>query len=250
MLRAYIDESGHESKDWMFLAGFLGTEDQWRDFVPRWQSALGRQRKHLHVQRLRWNQERTRDLLARLGVIPEQCKLTPIFGGVRYQDYEDLISGHPEEKALSGYISCLFPLAARVLAHIPTDERVELVFEEQNQYERFASAALSMLAQSDEPSTRTRLGEPKLAKWSFVPKGTSVMTDVADYFAFALHELWTHPCSRKTEWCETILQTGGRRGIGAILNRHQIRSIVVQSFIRKMIQPLVADLRAMRRKGQ
>jgi hypothetical protein len=34
-MRAYIDESGHESMGWMFLAGYLGNEDQWGKFVER-----------------------------------------------------------------------------------------------------------------------------------------------------------------------------------------------------------------------
>lgn len=32
MLRAYLDESGHESKGWMFIAGYFGNNDQWRAF--------------------------------------------------------------------------------------------------------------------------------------------------------------------------------------------------------------------------
>src|SRR5690349_4944011 len=78
MLTAYLDESGHESKNWMFLAGFLGNEEQWRDFVPKWQAGLGPQRKCLHMTELRWNRERTQTLLRKLGPIPEQCKLEPM----------------------------------------------------------------------------------------------------------------------------------------------------------------------------
>ena len=35
MLRAYIDESGHEAKNWMFLAGYYGSCDHWEQFVRR-----------------------------------------------------------------------------------------------------------------------------------------------------------------------------------------------------------------------
>lgn len=78
MLTAYIDETGHETKDWMCLAGFLGTEYDWERFVPLWKAGLGPQRKLLHLTDLRWNKESTRKLLARLGVVPEQAGLVPI----------------------------------------------------------------------------------------------------------------------------------------------------------------------------
>ncbi len=89
MMRAYIDESGHEGKGWTFLAGYLGNEDQWKEFVPKWREGLGPRRKSLHLTGLRWNgshQHRTQNLLARLGPIPEECNLIPILGGVRYGD--------------------------------------------------------------------------------------------------------------------------------------------------------------------
>jgi hypothetical protein len=75
MMTAYIDESGHEGKGWMFLAGYLGNEDQWKTFVPAWKAGLGPQRKSLHMTDLRWNKDRTKHLLKRLGPIPEGCGL-------------------------------------------------------------------------------------------------------------------------------------------------------------------------------
>jgi hypothetical protein len=45
MMRAYIDESGHEQKGWMFLAGYLGNKDQWCDFAKKWKVGLDRYRK-------------------------------------------------------------------------------------------------------------------------------------------------------------------------------------------------------------
>src|SRR5208282_3715746 len=81
MMRAYIDESGHEGKGWMFLAGYVGNEGQWGRFVDAWKVGLGPQRKSLHLTKLRWNQDRTRQLLARLGPIPEACGLQAMLGG-------------------------------------------------------------------------------------------------------------------------------------------------------------------------
>jgi hypothetical protein len=102
MMTAYVDESGHESANWMFIAGFLGSEDQWKDFVPKWKAALGPQRKSLHMNELRWNRECTKHLLARLGPVPQGSKLTPVFGGVKYGDYAELTAGTENEKPYTG----------------------------------------------------------------------------------------------------------------------------------------------------
>ena len=41
MLYAYLDESGHEQKnDWMCVAGFVGTEGQWKKAAPLWLEAI------------------------------------------------------------------------------------------------------------------------------------------------------------------------------------------------------------------
>ncbi len=65
MLTAYLDESGHDSKDWMCLAGFLGNENQWKDCSEKWRIGLGPNRKSLHMRTLRWNNESTSGLSVR-----------------------------------------------------------------------------------------------------------------------------------------------------------------------------------------
>src|SRR5256885_4609602 len=110
MITAYLDESGHETKNWMFVAGFFGNDDQWKSLVPLWKEGLGTQRKHLHMKRLRWASNGTKNLLARLGPLPYQCSLQPTLAGVRAGDYEDLISGTPAQRLLKGYLVCIIPL--------------------------------------------------------------------------------------------------------------------------------------------
>src|SRR6266404_4490288 len=101
MFTAYIDESGQELKrGWTFLAGFLGDEARWADFDEKWRIGLGSQRKSLHMSDLRWNYDKTRRLLARLGPIPQECKLDPVMAGARLEDYEDLLSDEPYKKEL------------------------------------------------------------------------------------------------------------------------------------------------------
>lgn len=233
MMTAYIDESGHEGKGWMFLAGYLGNEDQWSRFVNEWKSGLGPQRKLLHMKDLRWNQDRTKHLLAKLGPIPEACGLTPILGGARFGDYEDLVSGTPVAKMLKAWIACLFSVVLDTLRVIPDHERLEFVFEEQREYERYAHMVLSHVV-ADDPWKQAHDGKPKIAKWSFVPKGSTILTDPADYLAFALRELWTDKKSKKTDWCMPILKSG--HGIGKILRREQIREIVHSAMVMSMFE--------------
>src|SRR5208282_5208121 len=165
-------------------------EGQWGRFVDAWKVGLGPQRKSLHLTKLRWNQDRTRQLLARLGPIPEACGLQAMLGGVRFGDYEDLVSGTREAKTLKGYMSCLMPMVLQTLKGLPENERIELVFEQQDEYEPFVNMALPFFSVRDPyaPWIFTGDGKPKLAKWGFVPKGSTLMTDPADYLAFALRE--------------------------------------------------------------
>jgi hypothetical protein len=229
MMRAYLDESGHESKGWVFVAGFLGTEDQWTDFVPKWKIGLGPQRKSLHMSRLRWKNDRTRRLLARLGPIPHECGLEAVIGGVRVADYDDLVVGTEDEHILKGYMAALTPLVLNVLRGIPKDERVEFVFEEQREYHESIDMVMAIASRMDRPHTMTSDGLPKIAKWGFVPKGSTVMTDPADYIAFALREDHIDHGSKKAQWSSPILSSGSRNGIGLIMNREQARRAVLNA---------------------
>ena len=149
-----------------------------------------------------------------------------MFTGVKYADYEDLVSGTPEMKALKGWLACLTPLVMQTLRGIPEDERLELVFEEQSEYAPYAELALRCFCILDKPWKRTKDGRVKLAKWSFVPKGSTLMSDPADYFAYALRELWTDPTSKRTDWCKPILNSNNKEGYGKILYRPRIRKII------------------------
>lgn len=232
MMRAYIDESGHESKGWMFLAGYLGKEDQWRKFDNQWRIGLGPQRKFLHMTNLRWNQNRTKLLLERLGPIPEACGLVPIFSGVCYGDYEDLINGTSAEKLLKGWLACLFPLVLQTLRVVPEDEHLELIFEEQREYQAHANTALNCeLSIPDHEWKRSKDGSPKIAKWRFVSKGRTTRTDPADYLAFALRHVWEkeNRHAKKRDCCRPILKSG--EGIGKILGRQEIRAAISSTLL-------------------
>src|SRR5216117_2373707 len=77
MLTAYVDESGHESPDWVIVAGLLGNDDQWKQLATDCRLALGN-RKRFHMKSLRWKHERTKKLLQTLGPLPAKCGLQRI----------------------------------------------------------------------------------------------------------------------------------------------------------------------------
>jgi hypothetical protein len=224
MLRGYFDESGHESPEWVCVGGFIGTAEQWGDFVPKWRAALG-QRPTLHMTDLRWKQERTRKLLDRLGAIPYACGLEGARGVVRVSDYADLVAGSSDKRIYTGYYACVNVMVMAILRGMPRGERIEFVFERQRQYASAVDLVMSILT---DPATApnfcfTPTGRTKIAKCEFVPKGSTLMTDPADYLAFALRELHANPNSMKSKWCAPILE--GQTGYGSTLTREQVRRI-------------------------
>lgn len=226
MLRGYIDESGHEGRDWVSVAGFIGTEDQWATFLPKWREALG-QKPFLHMNGLRWKKDSTKRLLARLGPIPCACGLIGARGVVRVADYEDLVVGSPDQTIFKGYVACLLPMVTQILKGIPPHERIELVFEYQREYWPLIEMAMHHFTFND--GTRqyrfTPDGKPKLAKWSSVPKGSTLMTDPADYLAFALREHHANPTSKKAAWSQPIFCSPN--GYGLTLSRDRVRRIIL-----------------------
>jgi hypothetical protein len=97
MFTAYVDESGQEQQEnWMFVAGYVGPEEAWRKVESLWLTAIA-PRKHLHMKRLWFRRESERLMIQRVASVPKECGLTPIFGGVRQADYNDLITGSEEE---------------------------------------------------------------------------------------------------------------------------------------------------------
>jgi hypothetical protein len=219
MLTAYLDENGHESQEHVFVAGHVGNDSQWKAFLEQWVPARGN-RKQIHLSALRWSNPRTHKLLAALGPIPARCNLTRAVGGVRVSDYADLLRGSHEQKALKGYYFALNGLVTQVTRWIPDDERIEFVFEDQRRYRDTASKLISDFSKTLVNSH----GKSKIANWSFVPKGSTVLLEQADYLANALGHLYRDQNSDKSIWTKSIL--GDMTGIGAITKRKQIREVI------------------------
>lgn len=222
-MKAYIDESGHESQGHVFLAGHIGTEDQWTSFEPEWKKALGKKTR-FHMVQLRWDKPYTNELLARLGPVPTRCGLTRVLGGVKVSDYEDLVSGTDAQKFLKGYYTALEALVINALRWIPKGERLEIILEEQSEYKQNTSMMLSALCSLPHDFLWTQDRRPKLAKWGFVSKETIRMHQ-ADYLVYGLLQLYRDKNSCKTHWCRPIF--GNYTGIGAIMTRAQVRQSIL-----------------------
>lgn len=198
MLTAYLDESGHETKDAVIVAGFLGNDEQWRQCAEQWRAGLGK-RKFLHMKKLRFKRDRDRQLLERLGPIPHQCGLRALLGVVPVIRYFDLVSGTAAEKLTKGYYFCLITIFDAIVKNTPKDEAVKFVFEVQEEYEIQARSYFDA-----NKHHLTSGGEPKFNSIEFIPKNSSILTQPADYLAFSLLQQFRDPQSVKSKWCDPI----------------------------------------------
>jgi hypothetical protein len=226
MMYAYIDESGQEGDDWMVVGGFFGSEEQWADFVPKWQAALGPQRKSLHVTELRWTMPYNRLLLERLGPVPTGCGLRRMIGAVRFADYADLV---PDNVKMKGYTTALRPLIVQILKAVPSTDRIEFVFEQQNEYAGAVSELMEFFSRPGHPYRETADGLPKIAGVSFEPKSSAPMMHAADYLAFAMRCWCLDRTSLKSQWTQSILLSDGAEAWGHVYSRDEIRTMVMRT---------------------
>lgn len=205
VITLYLDESNHSSSDsYVVVAGFRGTEEQWIDFAPKWKAALGN-RSALHMSDLRWNAKgsRVKELLARLGPIPYECGLIPVYGGVRVNDYYDLVKHDSVlEQRLRGYLICLASVFCVLLETIPGHEKIKIVCEAQNEYQPGAGEFFKIYKQMAGESAKY----PYFVSIEFVDKST--LLEPADYLAFALGKNLSQPGCKKDLWCRPIHAEG------------------------------------------
>ena len=217
MLTGYFDESGHDGIGHVTVAGFVGDDTQWNALTAKWKNALGK-RKSLHMNRLRFSHESVREFLATLGPIPHLSGLTPVCQSIRVSDYWDLVAGTRFEKASKGYLLCLFPMMRAMHKYFPKQESIKMVFEEQREYEikahiMFDAASGLLLCDGQ---------RHRFSGIEFIPKGSSMLTEPADYFAYAIYQYWRDRNSQKSQWCKPIL----RKYVGYLLAREDVRKQV------------------------
>jgi hypothetical protein len=228
MITAYLDESDHsDASRYTVVAGFRGKKENWDSFAPKWKEALGN-RPALHMKELRWNhpnaETRVRDLLAKLGPIPYDCGLVPVYGAVKASDYIDLVKGHPVLEDFGGYLLSISHVFGLLMETVPVYERIKIVCEEQRTYEASARAMFDVLRKNAEPL------HAKLTSIEFVSKGSTALIEPADYLAFAMGKALSEPESRKDLWCRPIHGEGRelRCRPGMWLPRHVARDTITQ----------------------
>jgi hypothetical protein len=229
MLTAYLDESGQEQDDWMFIAGFMGDDAAWEKFVPLWKKAIGPQRTHLHMKDLRFTRISTQNLLAKAGPVPKQCGLIPILASIRFSDYSDLLTMEKDKRIHSAYIMCCKAAAVFAMRRTPKNDRVEIVLERQDRYGCIAEQEFHRLSKTKELSELLMEdGETsKLANWRFVNKEDTVMCEPGDYFAYAMLQQARNKNSVKAQWTRPIWTAYGNEGVGAALLRRTARGILL-----------------------
>lgn len=225
-ITAYLDESGHSGLGHVVVAGFFENESQWAAFAPAWEQAL-KPRKSLHMRKLRWKHSQAQRLLAKLGPIPYKYDLRPVFGSVFVKDYYDLVENTLHRVRLGGYVSSFFSIIEALNRLCPGHETVRIVCEIQKQYESFLRNMFWNFTRILAHPTK-----PYFKSIDFVTKDETMLTQPADYLAFAIAKYLEDPKSKKTVWSRPIVH--GQDIHGRLLTREQIRKVVRETLHTKL----------------
>ncbi len=219
MLTAYFDESFEGGDGWVVVAGFLGNKKAWDELQTKWPIAL-KKKKTLHMKNLNWKYPgRHAGLLERLGSVPHECGLQPVFAAVRMSDYE--VDNKVPKKIRHGYfVTAVAPILA-IMNHIPKRERVKLVWESQVAYAEVRERAISYIAKM--PQHRGRRGRKQIAGSESIPKSLSL--EPSDYLAYAILQSLIDKNSERARLCSPLLKSGKRR-IGGKLKENVVGKFV------------------------
>jgi hypothetical protein len=112
---------------------------------------------------------------------------------------------------------------------LPENERLEIVFERQDQYGWIAEMEFHKIASTtDHPELLLADGTTsKLASWRFIEKKDSVLCEPADYLAYALVQHARNKNSIKSRWTYPIVAADPKSGAAALLNREHVRGIII-----------------------
>ena len=213
MLEVCLDESGHESKEFVVVAGFYGAPEQWASFAHSWRAAVGSE--FFHMKDLRWKKSATQLRLARLGRVPYQHGLQAVVGGVKVSDYDHLPINDIERRATCGYILALYPVVLSLLQLDPV--QISFKFERQDRYEPRVRDAFRVIG-------KTLNLDRKLQDITFLTRANEPCTQVADYLAYAQLQQLRDPSSTRAEWTKPIFGAG--RYLGTTLDADLIRKVV------------------------
>jgi hypothetical protein len=159
----------------------------------------------VHYTDLHWGgvaaARRLPKLLANLGEIPYKNNLTPIYGAIKASDYADMIEHEPKYKnkvILNGYTAALNVVFNELLNIFPAMAVIKIVCEQQEYYSDLANQLFRAF------NTGLSAKHPMFSGIEFIQKDSSVMTQPADYLAFAVAKYLDERGSKKDLWCRPI----------------------------------------------
>ena len=240
MLTAYLDESGQEQDDWMFIAGYMGDDSAWRKFPELWAKAIGPQREHLHMKTLRFSKEPVRKMLKRAALVPKECGLIPIMAGVRLKDYADLFHEQEDSFIHAAYVMCCKAVVIFAMRSLPENERLEIVFERQDRYGWYAAQEFQNIAETTvHPELLMPDGKSsKLASWRSIEKKDTVLCEPADYLAYAALQQARDKKSVKSRWTYPIIAAHGNAGFAALIKREEAKGVIVGQKKEKILKTI------------
>lgn len=233
-ITAYLDESQvTEKTKHVVIAGFYGENQHWDALSDGWKGAL--KNHSLHMTDLRWGGkkagQRVKLMLEKLGPLPYEHKLTPIYGATKVDHFADLLKTDPEKVAFAGYMFCFSQILGKLCVHLPAHASLRVVCEQQTVYQDLAQKMFHLVAKW----MAKRPDNPWLDEFGTVPKGSTFMTEPADYFAFAIGKFLDENGSKKDSWCRPIFNGNDPKKIVKVFNREDAREAtrIVQYSSRK-----------------
>lgn len=144
MLRAYLDDSGSDSKSQYYvLAGWVATVPAWESLTDDWQAALMLHPPLAYIKAteaygmsgefLGWGKD---EISGRLAIFGEIVRKHVIAGGgaaVRKQDYEEIIRGKVSKRFDSPYFVCFVSAITILVKHLDAlgfKDKMDFVFDE------------------------------------------------------------------------------------------------------------------------
>jgi hypothetical protein len=219
MITVYLDESGTHDPSYTVVAGFAGKRRAWEKFVPAWKAGLGK-RPHLHLSSMPLIYETEREWLETLSPLPYAAGLVPVYGAVNPEDFMPLVKGTVGEVHTFGVGLCLPPIVQALIEHIPSDERIEFMFEE-SPLNYYIGRVMMMLAKF--PGFQRYDGKSRVSKWSFVPKTETCLFEPSDYLSNHLYNWKIDQTSQRSLWTLPIAE--GRRILGEQMPRNRVRAL-------------------------
>lgn len=189
------------------------------------------------MKELRWNKKnkRTKLLLEKLGPIPHNSGLVPIWARLKVSDYADLVGENTVSRKLHhGYFIAAQCLGLMLLTYVQQlNERIKIVFEYNEHFAPLLPLVIRLYGEVFPFFTKD--GVRCMSGVEMVPKDSTCLTQPADYLAYARLQQLRDPQSLRTRWCSPILEP--QPGVRVDMGREAIRKMM-SSQAQKDIQAL------------